>query len=463
MWSWSDWYYFMPQSTLAQVYIQQGYAIAAGYGYVLGNSPKGIAVLDELYRRVSTENIRILPGSAEPLSKEDVRPELNHPPGIPWLVAMLHRIFGTRADIPLQILGIALDTASAGVFWWIMTRFFSTRVGLLAGMLYALFPPFAYAAVSKMPDGMLSLFVVFCLACTLKAAVRKGWRGIGWNAAAGVCIGLASYLRPDYMLVPIVMMLGLWAYTRRFWRSAVGIAVTQALVVVVLLPWAYRNHNLCGRWIFTSAGVGAVLITGLGEFRNPWGFGGLDEDRHVQALAQGISSPFSCESDSYFRGLFLESIRQQPEAYLTQLVRRLPLVLATPYTFGFQNPLKTTKFSEALKAGEDPYQVVLRRPWYVFMAYWEYLLIAGFTIACLISTAVVALRDRSKSGLILLIVSPHLYALGSHILTHFEPRFVIPSMFGLLVGLAYVLSGRRQFSVANRAFISNEELQRCTG
>jgi hypothetical protein len=47
------------------------------------------------------------------------------------------------------------------------------------------------------------------------------------------------------------------------------------------------------------------------------------------------------------------------------------------------------------------------------------------------------------------------------LLTHFQPRFVLPSMFGLLVGLAYVLSGRRPL-VANSTMISNKEPQKLT-
>jgi hypothetical protein len=33
---------------------------------------------------------------------------------------------------------------------------------------------------------------------------------------------------------------------------------------------------------------------------------------------------------------------------------------------------------------------------------------------------------------------PHLYAVGTHLLTHFEPRFLLPSIGFLLIGLGYV-------------------------
>src|SRR5262245_8943861 len=101
LWSWSGSSYFMPQSTLSQIYFKEGYAIAAGYGYVLGESPKGNAVLDELYRRVGFENFRAGQETAQPLATHDLRPEQLHPPGMALLIAATHRVSGIRADVPV--------------------------------------------------------------------------------------------------------------------------------------------------------------------------------------------------------------------------------------------------------------------------------------------------------------------------------------------------------------------------
>jgi 4-amino-4-deoxy-L-arabinose transferase-like glycosyltransferase len=441
LWSCSGWHFYFLQKGLTDVYFAEGYAIAAGYGYVWSDSPKGQALLKDLYQRATTDNTRALPQAAEPLSEGDLRPEMIHPLGMSLLVAAINRMFGIRADIPIQIVGIALDTAAAGIFWWIVTTFLSSPVGLTAGLLYALFPPLANAAIFKLPDGMLSFFLLACLACTLKATRELGWKALLWNVAAGVCIGLGGYLRPDYVLTPVILFFGLWAYTRYFWRSAVAIGVMQLTVLVLLLPWAYRNYSSCGRWIFTSTSVGATLITGLGEYHNPWGFGAADDDRDREAVTEGLTSAWDCEGDRYFQALFVDSVHQDPGAYILTVVRRLPFVLATPYNFGLENPWKTgIRFPDSRKAGEDRYLMVMRRPWYVLAAYWEYLAIGAFTLVGLLSTIVMALKEPSKAGLIMLIVSPHIYSISSHMLTHLEPRFLLPSMFGWLLGLGYLLS-----------------------
>jgi 4-amino-4-deoxy-L-arabinose transferase-like glycosyltransferase len=438
LWSLSGWYFFMPQSTLSYIYFQQGYAIAAGYGYISADSPGGKAILSSLPASHSTEASQSRTASTNSSPESEVQPELGHPPGMALLVALLYYIFASPVDLHVQVLGIALDLAAAGIFWWIVSKFLGRRIGLAAGLLYAVFPAFAFASVSKMPDGFLSFFVLSCLACTLNATRKGNW--LPWTILAGLSVGIGAYLRPDYLLLILVMFFGLWAYTRRFWDSAVRMSVVQITALLVLLPWGYRNYEICERWIFTSAMVGGVLITGLGEFNNPWGFGGLDEDRYADAKAQGISNPWSCEGDQHFRNVFVTSVSQDPAAYAMTVLRRVPFVIATPYQFGFQNPWKTTRFLEARTAGEDMYDVLRRRPWYVAAAYWDYLAMAIFSAVCFLATLLMIFKERDQLGLILLIISPHLYAVGSHLLTHFEPRFVLPSMFGLIVGLSYVLS-----------------------
>lgn len=449
LWNLSGWY-FIPQNTLSHVYFQQGYAISAGYGYVISDSARGDAILNDLYRDVSAGKLRVLRENAAPLLQSDVRPDVSHPPGTSMLIAAIYRIFGIPADVPLQVIAIVLDSFSAALFCWIVTATFGVRMGLVAGLLYALFPPFAAAAVSKQPDGMLSFFLTAPLACVIKATDEREPMQLFWSVCAGICLGFGGYLRPDYILLAVVLMFGLWAYTGRFWRSVRTAAVIQVVTLLVLLPWAYRNYNVCGRWIFTSTMVGAVLITGLGEFQNPWGFGAFDEDRTAEAKAQGISSAWQCEGDLYLRRAFLNSVLERPTGYLATVLKRLPIVLATPFTFGFQNPWKTQTFSQAREAGDDRYQVLLRRPGYLFAAYWDYIAMSSLTLFCFIAILFTAIKERSQAGLIFLLISPHLYSIGTHMLTHMEPRFLLSSMFCWLIGPAYVLSRYSNIAVATR-------------
>jgi 4-amino-4-deoxy-L-arabinose transferase-like glycosyltransferase len=432
---------FAEHGPFSPLFLSQGYAIAAGYGYIEAldiQSPVG-QYLKHLPERVDQEGLRLTPQSAAPLPEGAVAPHTLHPPGTPLVIAGIHRLLGIGADIPMQLIGTILDVAAAVVVCWLATRAVGERVGLLCGLLYALFPPLVYGAMSEEPDGWLCSFVVFGTACIWVAAHRSDRTAWRWFAASGLLLGLGSYLRPDYLLMPVFMAPVLWLYTRKALRSLGGMAVAQVIAFAVLLPWAFRNHTECGRWIFTSSSVGPTLITGLGEFQNPWGFGYTDGDRAREAKAQGFSGPFTSGADLYFRGVFWRSVKEHPWAYVKSVLRRAPLCLATPFEWGFVNPWKTSTFADDRAQGKDRFEVARSNPRRLIGAYWDKLLMGGITLLGSISAIWFLVKGTSSWRLALLLLAPHVYAIASHMLTHIEPRYLLPSIFCWLLALSALL------------------------
>jgi 4-amino-4-deoxy-L-arabinose transferase-like glycosyltransferase len=446
VWEWSD-YYVHHENTLSSIYFYQGYGLVAGYGYVRGIGEPAHTHLWDLYRRVSNENTRVTPAMAGPLPQEGAIPEMLHPPGMALLVAGANIIFNIKADVPIQIMGIIFDSIAAVLVYWIASTAFNKRVGLLVGILYSLFPPLARGPAAKSPDGLIAVFVVGCFFCILKGARTSRWQSLGWYAASGLMLGLGSYLRPDYMLMPAFLVLGLWAYTRRLIRSLSAMVLTQMVVLLVLFPWAYRNYNLSNRWIFTSTSVGATLITGLGKFTNPWGFGHADEDRHKQAAAQGIPSAWTSEADLYFRKLFVKSVKEEPGAFFKAVLLRIPFAIATPYDWGFANPVRL-QIKGGTRQAQDHRDSVLRsrlkvlnsRPLYMLAAYWDRLIIMILSVCSFISVGVLFVKEWQNRGLVFLLVAPHVYAILAHLITHMQPRFILPTMYCWLIGLGYMLA-----------------------
>jgi 4-amino-4-deoxy-L-arabinose transferase-like glycosyltransferase len=437
VWSWSS-CYVRPPSTLSKTYFIQGYGIAAGYGYLRGD-PVCLKLLD-LYDRVSRDNTRFRPEMAGPLSINDTVPETLHPPGMALLIAGINILFGVKADVSIQVLSIILDTIAVALVYWLSAVLFNARIGFVAGLLYAIFPALARAPVAKDPDGLIGVFVIAGFCCFLQSTRTKGWSMWGWLAGSGLVLGLGSYLRPDFMLLPVFMVLGLWAYTRRFFKSIAAMALVQVIVLLTLFPWAYRNHSVTGRWIFTSTSVGATLISGLGEFNNPWGFGHTDGHRTREAAAQGFKSPWISEADLYFRELFFKSIKENPGAFLKSILLRLPLVLAPPFESGFANPWKERGFSELQSGGKDRYQVIISRPGYVLAAYFDSLIMSVVSLVCLFSVAVLFIKEWHRWGMVFFLMCPHIYNILTHILIHMEARFLLPTIYCWLIALAYVLT-----------------------
>lgn len=434
---------------MSSLYFRQGYAIAAGHGFVVGEG-QGNLYLKEMQRRVESGAAVARPGAFGP-APPGIYPDTLHPPGMSILVATLHRLLEMPADIPLQLLGAILDSLAAVIVYWIATQVLGPRAALLSGMLYALFLPQAWAATgAQMPDGLIGPFIVAMLAAILVATSSTDWRAWRWYMLAGLALGLGSYLRPDYLLAPVAMFPFLWLFLRRFFTAAIGSILVLSVALALLSPWAYRNHSLFDRWIFTSSGAGATLVTGLGEFKNPWGFGPTDVDRHEEAARQGFRSAWVPEADQYFRQIWWQAIQDDPGAMAVAVAKRLPLGLAPPYSFGFDNPLKTQTFTDVREQGQDRYQIILSRPFYVLAAYWDVLIIAAFNGIALLASIYWLLTDRKRWRLILLLLSLHIYSIAIHLLIHMEPRFLLPSNFVLLFAVAWLLAEPRRVALELR-------------
>jgi 4-amino-4-deoxy-L-arabinose transferase-like glycosyltransferase len=432
--------YVLPENFITNTYFCQGYGLCAGYGYVSeGWKENPFKTLRELRARAEG-GLRVTPETAPQVDAKQFFPEMLHPPGMPLLIAAIHRTTGASATLYFEIIGMFLDTAAACLFFWMVWEFFSKRVAFTAGLIYALYPPLAFSStLHRLPEGIMPLFIMASLVFVLRSARSSGGKAIWWWILAGTMVGISAYLRPDYFFVPVAYGFGLLLYTRRCWRSVFAAVTMQAVVIVLLLPWAYRNHQLCGRWIFTSTSVGWTLIGGLAEYHNPWGFVGTDEWIGEQAYKQGFYAPECPEADTYFRSLFWESVRDKPWGYVAAVMKRLPMAILAPQETGFKNPYKVSRFKDAMQQGKDRYDVILSKPFYIIKAYWEYLLMAAISVSSLVCSLVMLIVERRRFGLVFLFLSPHLYAIGVHVLTHYEPRYVLPSMFSFLIGLSYVL------------------------
>jgi len=264
---------------------------------------------------------------------------------------------------------------------------------------------------------------------------------VGWAVTIGLVIGISGYLRSDFLFLPVALGFAAWGMTGRWrWATAMSL-VAQLAALVMLVPWAYRNDQVCGRWLWTSSNVGNTLVTGLGEFHNPWGFGPSDADRGREATAVGIDSPFGSAGDLYFRSVFHEAVKTRPFAYVGTLIRRIPMAVAMPMGFGWNNPYKTDSFEQVRREqGLDRYDALRTRFGSVLLAYGDHLLMGAIHFVGTLCAVGLLLWNRPRRALWLLVLMPHLYAIGTHWLIHLMHRYYLASVFCWLIALAYVLA-----------------------
>lgn len=122
------------------------------------------------------------------------------------------------------------------------------RVGLLAALAWAVYLP-AVEIENQLSADLVGTCLLMFSANALLAARRKGSM-VSWALAGGL-LGLAALSRSAMILMALPWCLfACWTPERGLhiaegWRKA---AVVGVSMLVVMSPWAIRNHNVFGKW-----------------------------------------------------------------------------------------------------------------------------------------------------------------------------------------------------------------------
>ncbi|MEN6459702.1 MAG: phospholipid carrier-dependent glycosyltransferase [Thermoguttaceae bacterium] len=209
-------------------------------------------------------------------------------PGYP---ALLAPVFWISSDRHIQLLLARAEAALLGALavlgvWWLARLLFDDRAAWIAGLIAAFYPggiALSVLILSEAPFCPLMLLQLALWTLAGRAPTRRS--RIGWSFAAGLAAGMATLMRPDWLLfTPVAVIVDV------LWRRASGpskvssssaeptgvgshsstkrhrlhVACWMMLgLVLVLLPWWVRNACLTGRFVPTTLQVGASLYDGL--------------------------------------------------------------------------------------------------------------------------------------------------------------------------------------------------------
>lgn len=235
-----------------------GAALAVRLGFVL-LTPDGLVSDADFYHGYA----RALARGASYVNA-DGSPAVLWMPGWPAFLAALQLLFGPAVLVG-ELANALLGALTAGVVCALGSRLIQPRVGLLAGVLYALWPGvFYYAAVLFSETLFAALFWSGVLA--LAIASSEGQRGRTWLVGGALLVSAATWVRSEPLLMLPVLALYLWrsALLRPGGsrRGAVNALLLVSLVGLLLVPWTVRNALVFGRFIPTAANGGTVFYEG---------------------------------------------------------------------------------------------------------------------------------------------------------------------------------------------------------
>jgi len=195
-------------------------------------------------------------------------------PGYPLMLSPLFVVYGDHPPIlAARIIGAVTGTMGVACVYWLARLQWTTRVGLVAALLAAIYPGAIAMSVFVLSEALFSPLMLLQLATWIHAVrADSTGRARSWGAFSGLVAGLATLTRPSWLLfTPLAICVLAIPSGSRSRQLLVGSVMLVGLALA-MLPWWIRNALVTGRFVPTSLQMGVSLYDGW----NPHATGASD-------------------------------------------------------------------------------------------------------------------------------------------------------------------------------------------
>jgi 4-amino-4-deoxy-L-arabinose transferase-like glycosyltransferase len=186
-------------------------------------------------------------------------------PGYPLLLSGLFVVGGPDVSVMAgRALSAVLGTLTCGLAAALGWRLFGERVGLLSAMAVAIYPEAIAQSVFVLSEAPFTPLMMLQLLAWIVAWQAPCTRSvIGWSIVGGVAAGLATLMRPSWLLfLPFAVVIAVVVFSER--KKQLQIATLMFVTwCATMTPWWIYTYSVAGRFVPTSLQVGASLYDGL--------------------------------------------------------------------------------------------------------------------------------------------------------------------------------------------------------
>ena len=190
------------------------------------------------------------------------------PVGWPAFLALIYRLTDDSL-MAARLVNVVLSVGIIGCIYLIARRIFRTsltdeqssiveEVSCGIALLFAVYPN--YIAYTSLVFTEIFFTAVFYLGITMILYQQgKRWQ---W-ALIGAVFGVAVLTKPQILFVPLLLIGWQWWQARPPLRKTLqGLAILYGVLILVLVPWLYRNYSVFGTFVFVSTNGGYNLYIG---------------------------------------------------------------------------------------------------------------------------------------------------------------------------------------------------------
>lgn len=207
-------------------------------------------------------------------------PTAQWPPAYPFLLAGIFKVFGSDNFVAAKVVNALAGGLTCLLIYLIAARVFDRRIGLLAALLFAVFPGQIFFSTLLMTESLTPALVGLMLLLLLMWVVERKEARWFQHAAIGVLFGVALLARGEAVMLVLAALL-IWKLAVPAWRSfarEAGVFVLAAGLVV--LPWTVRNAVSMHSFIPVSTALGHTLLAG--HQPNPYSVASLFPEAKIQ-------------------------------------------------------------------------------------------------------------------------------------------------------------------------------------
>lgn len=185
-------------------------------------------------------------------------------PGFPLFLAAIIKISNGSyfvARIALAVIG----TLCCLLVYLLGKDLFSKQVGLLASGWCAITPLYAGFSVLLLSEtffGFLML-VNLWLAVLLCKNIRQKKHHHILALGTGILIAMGTLVRPSWLLATPILAVFVILFSPQKKKGFITASLIISGVIISMLPWTIRNHQVTGHWVVTSLWSGPSLYDGL--------------------------------------------------------------------------------------------------------------------------------------------------------------------------------------------------------
>ncbi|MCA1591165.1 MAG: glycosyltransferase family 39 protein [Acidobacteria bacterium] len=259
---------------------------------------------------------------------------LGHPPGYSVLLALIFGLFG-ESDTSIQFIQITADAAAALLTVFLAAELLPRGAAVVAGMLAALAPQFAWNSVLLLPDTLAALPILLAVYCLARAMKRPR---LSLVLAAGMLVGLSCWLRANALLLaPFLAVAVVCVLSGRGVRPARYALALVCGTLLVVAPLTVRNAVVFGSFIPLSLGAGQTLLEGIADYDREKRFGipatdlgiirGEAEASGRPDYAETLFGPDGIQRERARMSRGFAVIREHPLWFATVITRRAASML----------------------------------------------------------------------------------------------------------------------------------------